>query len=83
MERKIMVDYKAEAFYRRIIPAKSFEEIENAQKEPNHCIVFCKKMAPNIFDIKKGAAVVGGAKDLFNDGICMIAPAMKVVFVFE
>ena len=83
MEREIMPDYEAEAFYRRLIPTEVFEGVEGAQKEPNHCVVFCKKVAPNVFDIKKGVAVVNGAKDLFNDGICMIAPATKVVFVFE
>jgi len=83
MERELMPDYAAEAFYQYLIPSNVFEDSDLPEKEVNHCVLFCKQVAPYVFDIRKGVAVVGGAQDLFNDGICMIAPATKVVFVFE
>ena len=53
------------------------------KKGESECIVFCKKVAPNIFDIKDGFAVVSGAENCFNDGVCMISHSTKVVFVFD
>ncbi|MDD5069725.1 MAG: hypothetical protein PHV17_03255 [Candidatus Omnitrophica bacterium] len=49
----------------------------------DHCIVFCKRVAPNLFDITKGVAMVSGVDGCFSDEICMIVPAMKFVFVLE
>lgn len=59
------------------------ESTKTPMKAANQCIVFCKKMAPNVFDIKKGLAVIRRMETGFNDGVCMIAPETKVVFVFE
>ena len=53
------------------------------RKGASECIVFCKKVAPNIFDIQDGFAVVAGAENCFNDGVCMISNFTKVVFVFD
>jgi len=71
------------ARYQYLIPPTVFDNSEEVRKDENRCIVFCKKVSPNVFDISKGVAVVGGAKTFFNDGICMIAPSTKVVFVLE
>jgi len=83
MERENLPEYGAEKFYRSLIPPNIFEPIEEPRRETNQCVVFCKKVAPNVFDIRKGVAVVDGANNLFHDGTCMIAPSTKVVFVFE
>lgn len=83
MERVIVPDYGAEAFYRYLIPPHVLAGPERSEGAANHCVVLCRKVAPNVFDISKGVAVVDGVRDVFNDGICMIAPATKVVFVFE
>ncbi len=83
MEREIMPDHAAEEFYRYLIPPDAFMGSERPKKKINHCILFCKKMSPNVFNISKGVAVVEGAETCSNDGICMIAPSTKVVFVFE
>ena len=53
------------------------------KKGGSECILFCKKVTPNIFNIKDGFAVVSGAEDAYNDGVCMISNFTKVVFVFE
>ena len=83
MEREIMPDYGAEVFYQYLISPGIFGGSEEPQPKANRCIVFCKKISPNLYDISKGVAMVAEAKSFFNDGICMIAPATKVVFVFE
>ena len=49
----------------------------------SECIVFCKRVTSNIFDIQDGFAVVTGAENCVNDGVCMISNATKVVFVFD
>ena len=83
MGREIMPDRGAEMFYQYLIPSNTLGGDEEYPKGTNRCIVFCKKVSPNVFDISKGVAMVSGDKNFFNDGICMIAPATKVVFVFE
>ncbi|HBG61732.1 MAG: hypothetical protein A2Y03_04730 [Omnitrophica WOR_2 bacterium GWF2_38_59] len=83
MEREIVSDCASEEFYRYLINPSVIDGAEKPKKAPNHCVVLCKKIAPNVFDIKKGIAIVENAGDYFNDGICMIAPTTKVVFVFE
>lgn len=83
MEREILSDDTAETSYKNLIRQNVFGNSEKPLKVNNHCVVLCKKVAPNVFDIRKGVAVVGGAKNLFNDGICMVAHSTKVVFVFE
>jgi NAD-dependent dihydropyrimidine dehydrogenase PreA subunit len=49
----------------------------------SECIVFCKRVTSNIFDIKDGFAVVSGAENCANDGVCMVSNSTKVVFVFD
>jgi hypothetical protein len=49
----------------------------------SECIVFCKRVTSNIFDISDGFAVVTGAEDCANDGVCMVSNSTKVVFVFD
>jgi NAD-dependent dihydropyrimidine dehydrogenase PreA subunit len=49
----------------------------------SECILFCKRVTSNIFDIKDGFAVVAGAENCINDGVCMISNSTKVVFVFD
>ncbi|MBF0522182.1 MAG: hypothetical protein HQL24_03895 [Candidatus Omnitrophica bacterium] len=49
----------------------------------SRCILFCKKVGPNLFDIKKGIAVMAGPDHRFQDGVCIIEPSTKVVFLVE
>ena len=58
MEREIMPDYAAEAFYRHLIPESVFEYPQKPEEEAYNCVVSCKKAGPNLFDINKGVAVV-------------------------
>ena len=69
-----------ETYQNKFLRGKSLGIISKAGSE---CILFCKKVTPNVFSIKDGFAIVPGAKDCFNDGICMISNFTKVVFVFD
>lgn len=59
------------------------EGIVAIKEECSRCVVFCKKVAPYVFDISKGVAVLEGPENSFNDGIRMIALSAKVVFIFK
>jgi hypothetical protein len=83
MKSGTMTDSSAEQFYQYLTPGNAFQVSEKPEKETNHCIVFCEKLAPNVFNIKKGVAVIEGSGTFFNDGVCMVAPETKIVFVFE
>ena len=68
MEREIMPDYAAEEFYRYLIPRSAFGAPEEHKKETDHCIVSCKKVAPNVSDIRKGIELVDGTKEYLMMG---------------
>jgi hypothetical protein len=75
MQKEIMETYK-----NRFVQARGSDMIQKTESE---CVLFCKKVTPNIFDIKDGFAVVGGTENFYNDGVCMISNFTKVVFVFD
>ena len=54
-----------------------------ARKGATECILFCKRVTPNLFEIKDGFAVLAGEGNYSNDGVCIIASGTKVVFVFD
>ena len=43
MERELMPDYAAEAFYQYLIPSSVFQDSGVSKKEVDHCVVFVKK----------------------------------------
>ena len=49
----------------------------------SECIVFCKRVTSNVFDISDGFAVVSGVENCADDGVCMVSNHTKVVFVFH
>ncbi len=53
------------------------------RKGASECILFCKRITPNLFEIKDGFAVLAGDGNYSNDGVCIISKATKVVFVFD
>lgn len=69
-----------EAYKRRFAQARG---MGMGKKGATECILFCKKVTPNLFEIKDGFAVLAGDGDHFNDGVCIIANTTKVVFVFD
>ena len=80
MGRENIPDCAAETFNQYFISPNIFESSEKPKNETNCCVVICKRIAPNVFDIRKGVAVVNETKNLFNDEICMIQAATKVIF---
>ena len=83
MEKGILANNIAEECDPYLIPFSAFPDFGSSAKKSDHCIVFCKKISPDVFSISKGVAVMNGNKGCFTDGICMVAPETKVVFVFE
>ncbi|HOW35183.1 MAG TPA: hypothetical protein PL155_02030 [Candidatus Omnitrophota bacterium] len=83
MEKEIIPDYAVGEFYRYFAPRNVIENPEDRRNEQNLCIVFCKKVAPNVFDISKGVAMLKGEKDSFCEGVCTSVPSAKVIFVFK
>jgi hypothetical protein len=80
MKNSAMQKGIVEMYRNRFVQDKGVGLISRGESE---CIVFCKKVAPNIFDIKEGFAVMAGTKDFYNDGVCMISHSTKVIFVFD
>ena len=78
-----MSDHVAKETYQDGLPSYAFGVLGKAKKEENQCIVFCRKIAPNVFDIKQGLAVIRGTETNCGDGICIVAPETEVVLVFE
>lgn len=75
MQREIMETYK-----NRFVQDSVSGMFRNTGSE---CVVFCKKVAPNVFNIRDGFAVVSGTEGCYDDGVCMISNSTKVVFVFD
>ncbi len=54
-----------------------------AGTDGSECVVFCKKVGPNSFDIKDGFAILRGDPNVYDDGVCMVSQSTKIFFVFE
>jgi hypothetical protein len=80
MKNSVMEKESLETYKNRFIHRKNAGPLGTGGSE---CILFCKKVSENVFDIKDGCAFVAEAKECFNDGVCMISNFTKVVFVFD
>ena len=69
-----------ETYKKRFVQGEVSEIIGKGESE---CILFCQRVAKNIFNIKDGFAIVPESEHCFNDGVCMISNFTKVVFVFD
>jgi|WetSurSiteA1Bulk_404760.scaffolds.fasta_scaffold271492_1 hypothetical protein len=83
MERELMPDYQAEAFYRYLIPEDVFGGLDENQEEAEPGVVSCKREAPHSRDTRNGVAVAGGYKNYFNDEVFMMTPAPRAVLLLK
>lgn len=85
MTNKVMQKEVIEMYRNKFVLGKGAGMIggDMIQKRGSECILFCKRATPNIFNIKDGFAIVPGAQECFNDGVCMISNFTKVVLVFD
>ena len=49
----------------------------------SHCAVLCKKLGPNVLEIKDGVAKVVRPGNCISDGACMLACPTKAIFLMS
>jgi len=49
----------------------------------NHCVALCKKLGPNVLEIKDGVACPARPEDCIGDGACMLACPTKAIFLMS
>jgi NAD-dependent dihydropyrimidine dehydrogenase PreA subunit len=49
----------------------------------SHCAVLCKKLGPNVLEIKDGIAHVARPENCIGDGACMLACPTKAIFIMS
>jgi NAD-dependent dihydropyrimidine dehydrogenase PreA subunit len=81
MKNCIMQEEAIKTYRNKLI--QSNEDPWTKKDSSSECILFCKKVTPNIFNIKNGFAVIAGSEKCFSDGICMISNFTKIIFVFD
>jgi NAD-dependent dihydropyrimidine dehydrogenase PreA subunit len=48
-----------------------------------HCAVLCKKLGPNVLEIRDGLAKVVRPENCISDGACMMACPTKAIFLMS
>lgn len=72
-----------EAFGREFVQGNVPEINEVRCLGCSHCVVLCKKLGPNVFDLKEGIAVVARPDSCIGDGACMMACPTKAIFLMS
>lgn len=49
----------------------------------SHCAVLCKKLGPDVLEIKDGHATVVRPENCIGDGACMLACPTKAIFLMS
>lgn len=49
----------------------------------SHCAFLCKKLGPNVLEIKDGTAKVVRPQNCIGDGACMLACPTKAIFLMS
>lgn len=49
----------------------------------SHCVVLCKKLGPNVLEIRDGTAQVVRPENCIGDGACMLACPTKAIFLMS
>jgi NAD-dependent dihydropyrimidine dehydrogenase PreA subunit len=48
-----------------------------------HCAMLCKKLGPNVLEVKDGVAKVVRPENCIGDGACMLACPTKAIFLMS
>jgi MinD superfamily P-loop ATPase len=48
-----------------------------------HCATLCKKLGPNVLEVKEGTAKVIRPENCIGDGACMLACPTKAIFIMS
>lgn len=48
-----------------------------------HCVVLCRKLGPDVLDIRNNIAVVAHPENCIGDGACMTACPTKSIFLMS
>lgn len=48
-----------------------------------HCIALCKKLGPNVLELREGIAWVARPENCIGDGACMLACPTKAIFLMS
>lgn len=48
-----------------------------------HCVALCRKLGPNVLEIRDGIAHVARPQDCIGDGACMMACPTKAIFLMS
>ena len=48
-----------------------------------HCVTLCKKLGPNVLEVRAGTAAVVRPQSCIGDGACMLACPTKAIFLMS
>lgn len=48
-----------------------------------HCATLCKKLGPNVVEVKEGLAKMARPENCIGDGACMLACPTKAIFLMS
>jgi len=80
--KKIEVE-TAEAFGRTFVKGNIPEINPVRCMGCTHCVVLCKKLGPNVLEIKEGIAKAVRPENCIGDGACMLACPTKAIFLMS
>ncbi|MDD5556655.1 MAG: ferredoxin family protein [bacterium] len=72
-----------EAFGREFVQGNVPEINEVRCMGCTHCVVLCRKLGPNVLEVKGGVAVVARPENCIGDGACMTACPTKAIFLMS
>ncbi len=73
----------SEAFGREFVHGNVTESNAVRCMGCSHCAVLCKKLGPNVLDIKGGLAVAARPENCLGDGACMMDCPTKAIFIMS
>ena len=83
MAEKVVQSRVVEALGREFVQGKDPEINDLRCMGCSHCAVLCRKLGPNVLDIKGGVAVVARPENCIGDGACMMACPTKAIFIMS
>ena len=73
----------AEAYGRTFVKGNIPEINEIRCLGCGHCVALCKKLGPNVLEVKDGVAKIVRPENCIGDGACMVACPTKAIFIMS